>query len=321
MIKAGLKKEFQHISRTGRFVGIIIAIVIFAFVDPLLLRATQELIGAMGDMLPTASVSSDSVTPPDATFDPSDTTTIGASDNVEMGGASDAVGDASDLLGDTSDMLGSMFSDNPAVGVASAQADITGTGVLIVLLVLMAVAGGEQKKRSTIIPHCAGLKANMYIAPKFILYPSLMFCLSFVATLIAGGMSILLFGGSLDFGTLLLSGVIFGVFMAFVSVLQLTVGICTGKPGVTVIILMISVSLVPVILSSFRIDKFNPFALTAMAQNAVLSTSDLIWTVIEPVDFAVSFGLTIVLSVILYFVTLFVLNAREIKNEGNEPVL
>lgn len=319
MIKQGLKKEFLHISRTGRFVGIIIAVVIFAFLDPLLLRATQELIGAMGDMLPTASVSADSVTPPDADFDYSDTTTIGATDPT--GDASDAIGDASDMLGDTSEMLGDLFSENPAVGVASAQADILGTGILIILLVLMAVAGGEQKKRSTIIPHCAGLKANMYIAPKFILYPSLLFCLSFVATLIAGGMSLILFGGSLDFGTLLLSGVIFGVFMAFISVLQLTVGICTGKPGVTVIILMIAVSLLPVILNAFKIDKFNPFALTAMAQNAVLSTGDLIWTVIDPVDFAVSFGLTVVLSVILYFVTLFVLNAREIKNEGNEPVL
>ncbi len=319
MIKQGLKKEFLHISRTGRFVGIIIAVVIFAFLDPLLLRATQELIGAMGDMLPTASISADSLTPPEANFDYSDTTTIGATDPT--GDASDAIGDASDLLGDTSEMLGDLFSENPAVGVASAQADILGTGILIILLVLMAVAGGEQKKRSTIIPHCAGLKANMYIAPKFILYPSLLFCLSFVSTLIAGGMSLILFGGSLDFGTLLLSGVIFGVFMAFISVLQLTIGICTGKPGVTVIILMIAVSLLPVILNAFKIDKFNPFALTAMAQNAVLSTGDLIWTVIDPVDFAVSFGITVVLSVILYFVTLFVLNAREIKNEGNEPVL
>ena len=99
------------------------------------------------------------------------------------------------------------------------------------------------------------------------------------------------------------------------------------------------------IMSSFRVDRFNPFALTGIASNAAISAggeaagavsegatgsfasiSAMMESLsasaeVDGLNMVVSVGVTVVISVILYFMTLFILTARQVKNEGNEPVL
>ena len=283
-LSGALKKEFMFFSRTFRMFGVIFAILIFAIADPLLFKG----LGGMMNMV------------------------------VEMGSEGGVFSES-----DISAL--SMFTNIDASGMMSMSiGDFTNTAVLIVLLILMSPSGGEQKKRSVIIPQCAGLTPQMYIAPKFILYPLTGFLSGFLGMFICAGMSLLLFDGTIDFAMLALGAVSVGLYISFVIILQLTLGICTGRPGVSVISVLAAVNLIPSLLTSFRVDKFNPFALPSIAMNAFLGETSLMGMTgaeLDPLNVGVSLIVTVILSLILYFTTLFVLTARQIQNEGNEAVL
>ncbi len=278
-----MKKELMYFSRTFRMFGVIFSILIFALADPLLLKM--------------------------------------------MGGLLSSLTSANPEIFTAEDMSAlSMFTDIDVSGMLSfAVGDFTQTAVLIVLLILVGPSGSEQKKRSIIIPQCAGLTPNMYATPKFLLYPLTAFLSGFVGLLLCAGVSSLLFEGSVDFGTLMLGAVSVGLYIAFVVVLQFTIGICSARPGVAVISVLAATSVIPALLVSFRVDKFNPFALPSIAMNAFSKASGnhMMAEAVEldPLNVGVSLIVTVILSLILYFTTLFVLTARQTDNEGNEAVL
>lgn len=281
-LSSALKKETMFFSRTYRMFGVIFSVLIFGIADPLLFKV-------MGAML-------------------------------------SAIGEASGELFTEADMnVFSMFTKIDVSGMLSASiGDFTSTAVLIVLLVLMAAAGSEQKKRSIIIPRCAGLTPFMYVTPKFILYPLTGFISGFLGIFLCAGFSSLLFEGTVDFGILCLAAASVGLYIAFTIVMLLALGLCTGRPGVAVISVLAATSLIPQLLTSFRVDKFNPFALPTIAMNAFSggSESELLSAAeLDPLNVAVSLIVTVILSLILYFLTLFVHTTRKIENEGNEAVL
>ena len=312
MLKNGLKKEFMLFSRTGKLIGVILVILIFSVMDPIMFKGMGAMVGAMANSIPAES-------------------------GAEL----------TEYMQTVQDMASMFEGFSASYLVATSIAEVTGLGLIILMFILMSAAGGEQKKRSVIIPQCAGLTPAGYIAPKFLIYPLSALLLSVLGVYLSAGVSSLLFGGSLDMGQISLAALCLGVYMAFISVLQLTIGICTGKPGVSVIIVIIASSIIPVILSSLRVDRFNPFALTGIASNAAISAggeAEAVGAVseaaggsftsisammeslsasaeVDGLNLAVSVGVTVVISVILYFMTLFVLTARQVKNEGNEPVL
>ena len=310
MLKNGLKKEFMLFSRTGKLIGVILVILIFSVMDPIMFKGMGAMVGAMANSIPEGS-------------------------GAEL----------TEYMQTVKDMASMFDSFSASYLVATSIAEVTGLGLIILMFILMSAAGGEQKKRSVIIPQCAGLTPAGYIAPKFLIYPLSALLLSVLGVYLSAGVSSLLFGGSLDMGKISLAALCLGVYMAFISVLQLTIGICTGKPGVSVIIVIIATSIIPMILSSFRVDRFNPFALTGIASNAAISAggeaagavsegatgsfasiSAMMESLsasaeVDGLNTAVSVGVTAVISVILYFMTLFILTARQVKNEGNEPVL
>ena len=197
--------------------------------------------------------------------------------------------------------------------------------MMLVLLIMMGPSGSEQKKRSIIIPRCAGLTPNMYVTPKFILYPLTGFLSGLLGMFSCAGVTSLLFEGAIDMGMLALAAVSVGLYIAFVMILELTLGICTERPGVSVITVLAATTVIPTLLSSFRIDKFNPFALPSIAQNAFLTDATVMGVSgnaeLDMTNVAVSLLVTVILSLILYFTTLFVLTARQIENEGNEAIL
>lgn len=310
MLKNGLKKEFMLFSRTGKLIGVILVILIFSVMDPIMFKGMGAMVGAMANSIPEGS-------------------------GAEL----------TEYMQTVKDMASMFDSFSASYLVATSIAEVTGLGLIILMFILMSAAGGEQKKRSVIIPQCAGLTPAGYIAPKFLIYPLSALLLSVLGVYLSAGVSSLLFGGGLDMGKISLAALCLGVYMAFISVLQLTIGICTGKPGVSVIIVIIATSIIPMILSSFRVDRFNPFALTGIASNAAISAggeaagavsegatgsfasiSAMMESLsasaeVDGLNMVVSVGVTVVISVILYFMTLFILTARQVKNEGNEPVL
>lgn len=294
MLKTGLQKEFMYLSRTGKLVGVIIAMLVFALCDGLMLKATTMMMDTMA------------------------TTVEQQAQNINDG--SETAAEFNEIAS-SMNTLTNVYKDMDAPYVtASSIMDISGLGILITLLVIKSACGGEQKKRSVVIPRCAGLTPKMYIMPKFILYPAIIFVLAFLAVFISGGMAVLLFEGSVPFTNLLVSGLCLGVYLAFVMILMLTLGICTAKPGVSVILVLVMVNILPTLLASYRVDRFNPFALPNIISNSVMAGGDLSAS-LDVLNLSVSLGVTVVLSAILYFVTLFAISAKEVRNEGNEPVL
>ncbi len=206
-------------------------------------------------------------------------------------------------------------------------------GAIIILFLFKGAAGGEQKKRSVIIPQCAGLTAEQYALPKFLIYPPVIFTITFVSIFAGSGVSALMFPGELDWSMVLISAVCSGVFLAFITALQFCVGICTGSANLAIIIAIVMQMFLPSILGFFRVDRFNPFALLSIAlqsaagsgssENSFLSTVGTtgISNDVTPLNIAVSIGTAIILSVLMYFTALFVLHSKEVHNEGDEPVL
>lgn len=269
--------------------GVIFSILIFAVVDPVLIKGMGVMMSAMGDMVEEQAAQTEEVEVDDETMEVFD-----------------------------------MFESMDASAMMSMSiGDFTSTAVLIVLLIMMGPSGSEQKKRSIIIPRCAGLTPKMYVTPKFIIYPLTAFLSGFLGMFICAGITLLVFDGAIDITMLALAAVSVGLYIAFVIILQLTLGICTERPGVAVISVLASVSLIPSLLSSFKVDKFNPFALPSIAMDAFGAGSEFMGNTsdLDPLNVGVSLLVTLILSLILYFTTLFVLTARQIENEGNEAVL
>lgn len=288
-LSSALKKEFMYFSRTFRMFGVIFSIMIFALADPVMIKGVGWMMNSLIE-------------------------------TVEETSAGEEVFTEDDVAALSS------FSDMDASGMmAMSIGDFTSTAVLIVLLIMMGPSGSEQKKRSIIIPRCAGLTPNMYVTPKFILYPVTGFLSGFLGMFSCAGVTSLLFEGAIDMGMLALAAVSVGLYIAFAMILELTLGICTERPGVSVITVLAATSIIPTLLSSFRIDKFNPFALPSIAQNAFLTDATVMGVSgnaeLDMTNVAVSLLVTVILSLILYFTTLFVLTARQIENEGNEAIL
>lgn len=277
---SAFKKEFMFFTRTMRMFGVILSIMIFSVADPVMLKGMGALMNTMVDTIEEQS---------EATgyeiFSEEDKAVFEIFDQIDA-----------------------------STAAAMAVGDFTSTAVIIVLLILMAPSGSEQKKRSIIIPRCAGLTPKMYVTPKFILYPVTAFLSGFLGMFICAGVSSILFEGSFEFTSILLSAVSVGLYIAFVIVLQLTIGICSERPGVAVISVLAASAIIPTMLSYFRVDKFNPFALPSIASEAFVAE-------IDPVNVGVSLIVTVILTLILYFTTLFVLTARQIDNSGNEAIL
>lgn len=296
-LSSALKKEFMYFSRTWRLFGVVFAIMIFALADPIMIKGMGLLMNSFIEIAEEQSEAAIAAGEEDAVmFTEEDTAAL------------------------------SVFSEMDASGMmAMSIGDFTSTAVLIVLLLMMGPSGSEQKKRSIIIPRCAGLTPNMYVTPKFILYPVTGFLAGFLGMFLCAGVTSLMFEGAIDMGMLALGAVSVGLYIAFVMILELTLGICTERPGVSVITVLAATTVIPTLLSSFRIDKFNPFALPSIAQNAFLTDATVMGVSgnaeLDMTNVAVSLIVTVILSLILYFTTLFVLTARQIENEGNEAVL
>lgn len=277
MLKAGIKKELMLFTRGFRLWGILILVLGLTISYP----ALYKMVEYMDDM---------------------------------MGQMSELTGDAaiSTGLGDT---LTTIYgADMGYVGFLTGVSALVGVGLLVIMLVLMATAGGEQKKRSVIIPNCSGLTAAGYVLPKFAVYPLMTVIVVFGGVFVAGGVSNLLFGGgAVTINDMLFNGVCAASYGLFLICLYFMVGICTGKPGISVIIVYLGSELVNGILNGFHINKYNPYSLyfTIGSKPEDVDMTSIVLSVI----------VTLTLCVICLLITLMVAGLKKIDNSEGEANL
>jgi len=204
-----------------------------------------------------------------------------------------------------------------AIGVSSSISDVTGAGLIVMLLLLNYAAGGEQKKRSVIIPRSAGLKSMAYILPKFIIYPMSAFFIAFIAILVSYPISVSVFdANNVSFTGVILAAILAGVCLMLFTCFHLALGTATGRAGMSAAICISASILLSNVLAFFSIEyMFNPFTLNHLATSVIYSgniTGALVLDIIITIFFAKA------IMVILYLIAVFAQNAKRIDNSGNE---
>jgi len=212
--------------------------------------------------------------------------------------------------------VSAQFAESVSNGVYLAVSSLQGVGIIVFLLVINSFAGGEQKRRSIIIPNSSGLRAVGYLLPKFIIYPLSVFFMAVLGGMAAWGISLTLFDvHDLGADAVLLSSVLTGVHLMFYTCLHLTIGTATGQAGMSAAICIGVSMLLPTIFMGAGIEAaYNPFALDIMSLAVIIAgkgNAEIIPTIL------IALGI----MATLYFLALFAQNARKIDNMGNEIAL
>lgn len=285
MIKAGIKKEFMLFSRGFRLIGVIITIIGISLMYPLMYKSMEMMAGQIADM------------------------------GQQIGGeAQDQVTGAVDSINGMMSSLEAMYGGSmAAVGFKTGVSSITSTGFLIISLLLMATAGGEQKKRSVIIPNCAGLTPAGYVLPKFIVYPLVIGVLSFLGGIITGCISNLMYNNELSINDIMFSSLCAAIYMLFMIALYFLVGLSTGRPGISVIIVYGGSTIIPILLQSLNIDRYNPFTLQSLLMSSY-NDADMN-------NFILSTVVAFILSVICCLLALMIMTLRRVDNTVGEANL
>ena len=210
-----------------------------------------------------------------------------------------------------------MLAANVSTGVVSAISDISTIGLIVILLMINSFAGGEQKKRSIMIPKSAGLKSINYLLPKYIIYPLTALVLAIIAAFISWGISSAVFEiNDVNASGVLLGGILAGISLMLYICIHLTLGTATGRAGMSAVICIIASLILPTLFSALGSEYiYNPFTLNIIAASAVLQNSMPIFPGLEIV---VTIIITLVIMVALFLIALFVQNAKKIDNSGNE---
>lgn len=285
MIKTGIKKEFMLFSRGFRLIGVIITIIGISLMYPLMYKSMEMMAGQIADM------------------------------GQQIGGeAQDQVTGAVDSINGMMSSLEAMYGGSmAAVGFKTGVSSITSTGFLIISLLLMATAGGEQKKRSVIIPNCAGLTPAGYVLPKFIVYPLVIGVLSFLGGIITGCISNLMYNNELSINDIMFSSLCAAIYMLFMIALYFLVGLSTGRPGISVIIVYGGSTIIPILLQSLDIDRYNPFSLQTLLMSSYEDA--------DMNNFMLSTVVAFILSVICCMLALMIMTLRRVDNTVGEANL
>ncbi len=285
MIKVGIKKEFMLFSRGFRLIGVIITIIGISLMYPLLYKSMEMMAGQIADM------------------------------GQQIGGeAQDQVTGAVDSINGMMSSLEAMYGGSmAAVGFKTGVSSITSTGFLIISLLLMATAGGEQKKRSVIIPNCAGLTPAGYVLPKFIVYPVMIGLFSFLGGMATGGISNLIYNNELNINDIIFSSLCAAIYMLFMTALYFLIGLSTGRPGISVIIVYGGSTIIPILLQSLDIDRYNPFTFQSLLMSSY-NDADMN-------NFMLSTVVAFILSVICCLLALMIMTLRRVDNTVGEANL
>lgn len=227
--------------------------------------------------------------------------------------AGSVAGSPSDIMVETAALF-----DDAGMVFSLTMTDLCATSLLIIMLVLMSPCGGEQKKRATIIPSCAGLDNFSYLVPKYVLYPGTVFATSFIGCCITGGLCNVMFtSGTISVGMLLLASLMSAVYMTFFTVVYMSIGLCTSRPGVVTVLMYIGVSIVQLILTSLDLTKFHPLTLRSLVTGEMFAGDFVLADNIASI--LVGIALSVVIGVMMFILTLTVQKGTKINNQVDKP--
>jgi len=276
-IMAGLKKEWLFIWRSFRFIGMVVIFLGSALLYPIMSAMMRWMSEAFEVML----------------------------EDVHDLNSVEAVED----LGVIADMLTLELTYTSSLGMVA-------SGIVIVMIFLMGAAGGEQKKRSIIIPQTAGLTPSGYVLPKFMLYPPMVFVLTLVSAFATNGVCHLVFEQSYSLETVLLTGSLYGILMMFTVCFYLFLGISLARPGLSVLYVFAANTVFNLMLTfAFKVDRFTPWNLTTMADLHVMNLSP---DVVTSANMTATVVITLCLCVAFMLLTLFSMVAKRMDNTADE---
>lgn len=234
-----------------------------------------------------------------------------------MGGMMTAMSDIYDEFGMDITGMTDYLTASSSTGIVQSVPNVTGIALIVFLLLINRYAGGEQKKRSIIIPRSSGLRSFGYIFPKFIIYPLSAFILGFAGMIVSWFVSGLVFEvNDVTFGIAAIVGVLVGACLMLYVCFHLALGTATGKAGMSAAICIAASLLLPNILAIADTNYlYNPFALDLLAMDTVMKGFATISDIQEMI---VTIIIALVLMIIVYFLALFAQNAKKIDNTGNE---
>lgn len=289
-LKYSFKKEWAHFSRTLRIWGVIAAILGFALSNPMMFKFVAVVMDELMDETPSVSTAS----------------LISEAPSDSNGGGM--------LGGINIDDAMSMYSD-AGLMYSVTLASFATYGLLIIMLLLMSSAGGEQKKRAMIVPLCSGLEYKNYLIPKFTIYPLFTFGVSFISALIAGGLCNSMFeNDKITTARLFLTSLDMSVYMMFIVCVFLSLGLCTSRPGIMVPSIFLGQMLIESLLNGLGMLRYHPFALLGYVDSGAITSSEYPFDEEIP-SFVTAIVLSIVISVMMYFLALGVLKAKKINNQ------
>lgn len=340
-LKYSFKKESMHFFRTFRFVAILLIVFGFAIGNPLMFKFCAVVLGTM-DMGTDSGADTSIVAPapdnsqsvaessvPDSTSStPTDifgglfaaVTSDGQSGNQQF------IADPEDPMGALNEMMGEMGMDDvmsvysdAGLMFATTISTFAGGALLAVMLLLMQTAGGELKKRAMIVPMSVGLEYKNYLLPKFVIYPLTNMAITFVATMVAGGLCNLMFpNNKVSMEIMQLSAWLLAIYVGFIVSVYLALGLCTSKPGIMAATVYVSQTLLQSILAGFGLNDYHPFALLTYV-SGIMVMEDFVLEE-HAVGIVVSAALSIAIAVGMYFLTFAVLGAKKINNQAEiEP--
>lgn len=294
-LRSCFKKEWAQFTRTFRIWGVILVVLGFALSNPIMFKFVSVVMNEFTEQAPSVSTAS---LMNQAPADGSDGGLLGG---INMEQALAMYSDA-----------GMMFSVTLST--------FASYGLLVIMLILMSAAGGEQKKRAMIVPMCSGLEHKNYLLPKFIIYPLFTFAITFLGSLMAGGLCNSMFeNNKVSAGGMFLSALDISVYMLFIISVFLSLGLCTSRPGVMVPCVFLGQMMIEGLFNGMGLVRFHPFALLTYISSGVITSSEYSFNEETP-SFITAIAIALVISVLMYFLSLGVLKAKKIDNQAeNEP--
>jgi hypothetical protein len=193
---------------------------------------------------------------------------------------------------------------------------------VVIALLIGGMAGGEQKKRSIIVPQTAGLTSLGYVLPKFVLFPPLVFVMTLLSMIFANGMCQLLLGMSYPFEVALVTGVLTALSLTFLVSMYMFFGISLAQPGLSIIYVLAANAVFPMINMAFNLDRFTPWSMEGMTvkiiENHVNPEAVGLYAGIGGVNVFLTMLITLALCVVFMLLTHFAMVAKRMDNTADE---
>lgn len=297
-LKYSYKKEGAQFTRKFKLLGIILAIFGFALLNPLMYKFISVVLNGMNSM------DLEGLNAPEMQAEIQLALSEGASGTDSINGMD--FGEVTAAYNSAQTMF------------SMSLAGMVSYSLLIIMIVMTKPAGGEQRKRAMIVPLCCGLDYKNYLIPKFVIYPLSVFGFAFLGGLTAGGLCNSLFENDvLSVGQVALVSFMLGVYMAFVITVYLALGLCSSHPGAMVAVVFVGELFLPSVVAAMGLSSYQPFALlNLIGALSDPSAGDILSKNLT--NILVSSAISIAIGVLMFFITLAVLNGKRVDNQQED---